>query len=348
MPNRIYQFNRIAVAAGLGLLFVSCPTGVQRAKPGVKGTVVHASRPLMGTTFEISVWASIADQPLAAETIQEALDHIAKLEKKISSWNSCSETSAINRAAGSDRVPIGSDLHELVTDSLVWARRTGGAFDFTGGPLFERWTRARQECVLPTKAEIQECLEHIGYEQVIVEGQAVKLAKPGMRIGFGAIGKGFAADHATTLLCKRGFTNFIIDAGGDVVVRGARGDTTWQVAIRHPRRAEFLAVYGTTDRAIATSGDYEQFFTIDDKRYAHIVDPRTGWPVRGIASATVITKRGVDADALATALNVMGYEQGLSLIEQLQDTEALVVMDDGTTHLSKGLTLSDGYLEVVR
>jgi thiamine biosynthesis lipoprotein len=301
----------------------------------------------MGTTFNLSVWAAAGSQPQAAEAIQHALDLVASLEGKISSWNSASETSAVNRSAGREAVRIGPELHDLLDASLSWARRTGGAFDITGGPLFDRWKRAREEGILPTEAEIRSCLELTGHDCVILDESTVRLAKPGMQIGFGAIGKGVAADRAAALLRQRGFDNFIIDAGGDVLVRGSRGGTPWQIAIRHPRRSGFLAVYGASDRAIATSGDYEQFSVIDDVRYAHILDPRTGWPARELASVTVITQRGIDADALATALFVMGPKKGLAFVESLHDTEALMVLDDGTTRLSKGLHFNKGRLEVV-
>jgi thiamine biosynthesis lipoprotein len=181
---------------------------------------------------------------------------------------------------------------------------------------------------------------------VILAGNTIRLEKPGMNIGFGAIGKGFAVDRAAARLRQRGFGNFIIDAGGDVLIRGTRGGAPWEVAIRHPRHGRHLAIYGAGDCAIATSGDYEQFSVIDEVRYSHILDPRSGWPARELASVTVITRRGIDADALATALFVMGSREGLALAERLDDTEALLILDDGTTRLSKGLHLDKDRLEV--
>ncbi len=346
MPDRIYQINRITVAALLLLLgnSVAC---VQQIDAG-GGAVVRASRPLMGTKFEISIWSPISEQPQAAEAIQQALDLVATIEKTISSWIATSETSAVNQAAANSSVTIGPDLQRLLADSLFWAKQTDGALDITGGPLFERWARARKEGVLPTKSEIERCLDRIGYQHVTAENSTVKLAKPDMQIGFGAVGKGFAADCVSELLRELGFLNFVIDAGGDIIVSGDRGGPRWQVAIQHPRRTGYLAVFGVTDRAIATSGDYEQFLLVGGKRFSHIVDPRTGWPVQSIASATVITQRGIDADALATSLCVLGVKQGMPLIEQLPETEALVVLCDGTTRLSKGLKLGDDYLEMVQ
>jgi len=358
MFSGIYQLHRIATAAIVlataAWLAHSHPAdgeaaadNLQTARESAEGAVVRSTRPLMGTTFNLSVWAASGRQPEAAKAIQHAFDRVASLEAKISSWNSQSETSAVNRSAGRGATDIGPDLHELLEASLLWARRTDGAFDITGGPLFTRWKRAREERILPTEAEIRGCLEVTGHDRVILEEGTVRLARPGMQIGFGAIGKGFAADRAAELLRRHGFENFIIDAGGDVLISGSRGGTPWQVAIRHPRRGGLLAVYGVADRAIATSGDYQQFSVIDDVRYAHIIDPRTGWPARQLASVTVITRRAIGADALATALFVMGPEQGLAYVESCNDTEALMVLEDGSTRSSSGLRLDSGRLEVV-
>ncbi len=358
MLSGVYPFYRIATAAillGTAIWLASShpydaegmADSLQITQGGDRGAVVRSSRPLMGTTFNLSVWATAGKQPEASEAIQHALDLVASLEGKISSWNPESETSAINRSTPREAMGTSAELLELLDASLSWARRTDGAFDITGGPLFDRWKRARAEGKLPTEAEIRSCLERTGYDRVILEGRTVRLAKGDMQIGFGAIGKGFAADRAAALLRQCGFEDFIIDAGGDVLVSGSRGGTPWQVAIRHPRRSGFLAVYGAGDRAIATSGDYEQFSVINDVRYAHILDSRTGWPARHLASVTVVTRRGVDADALATALFVMGPEKGLAFVERLNDTETLMVLEDGTTRCSKGLHLEEGRLEVV-
>ena len=274
MLSSIYSFNRIA---GAILLLVAAswlayahdsdvdgsadvPQNAQES-----GAVVRSSRLLMGTTFKLSVWAPNGCESEAAKAIQQALDRVASLESRISSWKSDSETTIVNQSAGDSAVPISRELHDLIDVSLSWARRTEGAFDITAGPLFQRWKQARQEGLLPSDAEIRRCLDQIGHEDLILQHGTVRFAKPAMQIGFGAIGKGYAADRAAAQLRELGFDNFIIDAGGDVVVNGARGDTPWQVAIRHPRRPGFLAVYGARDRAIATSGDYEQFSVIDGR-----------------------------------------------------------------------------------
>lgn len=349
MLDRFYSLHRIA---GVVFLLLSAAWladshdshGQGSRDNASQGSIVRSSRPLMGTTFNLSVWARLGNEPEAAEAIQRALDRVASLEGTISSWNSDSETTLVNQAAGARAVRVSPELHDLIDVSLSWSQRTEGAFDITAGPLLDRWKQARREGILPTDAEIRGCLQVIGHDHVILQPREVRLAKAGMQIGFGAIGKGYAADLAGAMLRERGFKDFIIDAGGDVLVSGAKGAAPWQIAIRHPRRPEFLAVCGVRDCAIATSGDYEQFTVINGIRYAHILDPRTGWPAREVASVTVITQHAIDADAMATALFVMGTEEGMALVEGMEDTEALMVLDSGATRMSKGLSLDEGCL----
>jgi thiamine biosynthesis lipoprotein len=147
------------------------------------------------------------------------------------------------------------------------------------------------------------------------------------------------------MLLAAGVENFIVGAGGDLVVRGSRGGVPWQVGVRDPRRSDLLAVSAMSNRAVATSGDYEQFISIGDRRYSHILDPRNGKPASGLASVTVFAARAVDADALATALFVMGSDEGIELVEGLPEVEVLFVSEDGSAISSSGLQLEDEALE---
>lgn len=368
MPHRLSEFNRIAAyAIGAAILAVlawhssqrstTSPVGVWTRAAGdrCQGSVVRRSRLLMGTQFNLSIWASTERTPQAAQTLLEALDQVAALEQQISSWKPDSETSAVNRHAGELAVQVSPPLRELVARSLDWTHRTQGAFDVTGGPLFDLWARARRQGVLPTAAEIAEVRQHVGLDRLVLDGERVKLTGQQMKMSFGAIGKGFAADRAAAFMRQRGFENFIIDAGGDTVISGRRGDDPWEIAIRHPRHDGFLAVLPATNCAIATSGDYEQFTIIEGKRYGHIIDPRSGWPVEELTSVTVISRPavdvshcGTDADALATALSVMGSQLAMDLVNQLEGFDAIVVDHRGQISLSAGLRLVGDHLEFVR
>ena len=249
------------------------------AAGGPVGSVVRTSRPLMGALFEIAAWVPKSREVATTALLDEALEAAASLEKQISSWDPDSETSAVNRAAGLAPLAVGRDLRALVETSFSWSKRTGGAFDVTVAPLLELWNRAGDRGVPPTETEIQTELERVGFEKVLLEQETLFLTRPGMRLGFGAIGKGFAADRVAETLRGAGVANFIVDAGGDRIVSGSRGDAPWQVGVRDPRGAGLLAVAAISNRAVATSGNYEQFISIGDHRYSHILDPRK-WQAR--------------------------------------------------------------------
>lgn len=299
----------------------------------------------MGTTFDISVWAAPGREPAAADAIATTLDDLARLEARVSSWTLTSDTSAVNEAAGALPVRVGPELLALLTLSLRWGRRTGGAFDVTGGPLYELWRQARADRRRPEPAALAAAHALVGQDKVTLKDGAVQLALPGMRLGFGAIGKGFAADRASAALRARGFANHVIDAGGDLVLAGRRGTRPWDVGVRHPRHRGMLARVRATDCAVATSGDYEQYETIDGVRHGHIIDPRSGRPALGVVSVTVFAPTGATADALATGLFVLGPREGLALVGRLRGTEALFVTDAGAVRLSSGLRLDGDHLE---
>jgi thiamine biosynthesis lipoprotein len=356
VSNKVLTLYRIA-AATLGLALLAFAAYMVRNLPESEfaavtipgdpgsGSIVTSMRPLMGTEFKVTIWAAAGREPAAASVIMEVLDEVAKLEGRISSWQSDSDTARVNAAAGQLPVQVSPELHELLRISMRWARRTGGAFDVTGGPLYELWGEARRQKTLPSQEAIHSIMQHVGYQKVELGDATVHLSAPGMKLGFGSVGKGFAADRVAEKLYASNFVNFIIDAGGDLVVSGSRGDSPWSVGIRHPRTEELLATAELTDSAIATSGDYEQYFLADGRRFSHIIDPRNGWPVETVASVVVIAAKGADADALATGLFVLGPDQGIALAEQISSVEALFVMDDGSLHHSEGLTINDGILE---
>lgn len=352
MSARLSEIHRVTglvlVAAVLtGLAWMSGHSHEVRDTDTAAGTVVQNSRLLMGTQFNLSVWVPIERAPEAAEALLDTLDQIEALERQISDWDPNSEISAVNRAAGQQAVRVSPPVRELVATAIDWSRRTEGAFDITGGALFELWRRARQEKTLPSDQDIASVLPQVGYQQLELEGDNVKLKRAQMKIDVGAIGKGFAADRAAAYLRAHEFPDFVIDAGGDLAVSGRRGNQAWDVAVRHPRRDELLATCAVTDCAVATSGDYEQYVTVHGQRYSHIIDPRTGWPASDAVSVTVITSRATDADVLATALSVMGADKGIALANSLPDVEALIFKSDGSRALSDGLRLVDNRLEKV-
>ncbi|MBI4602155.1 MAG: FAD:protein FMN transferase [Planctomycetes bacterium] len=364
MPSPLSPVHRVGLAAAALLALAALGWWARRepaagapgasqassasAVPGpraTRGSVVRSSRPLMGSVFEVDIWAPDGREPDAAEAAMAALDLVAALEEKVSEWRPSSEISAVNRGAGGEPVRVGPEARDLVAAMLEWARKTRGAFDPTGGPLFRRWEKARAEKALPSAEEVHAMRELAGWEKVSLEGGAVRLERPGMSLGTGAIAKGWAADRAAALLRDRGFPDSVIDAGGDLVVSGTKGGERWSVAVRDPRKEGFLAVLPSSDGGIATSGDYERCFFVDGIRYSHVLDLRTGWPAKGLSSVTVLAPTGAAADALATAVSALGAEEGLRILATVPGARAMLVREDGSTLVSYGLRLDGDRLE---
>jgi FAD:protein FMN transferase len=302
-------------------------------------TTIKNGRAKMGSPFEITVVA--ADEATAWRAVEAGWAEIDRIEELISSWRETSETSAINRAAGGEPVHVSRELYDLVARSIKVSRLTGGAFDVTFGAVGRLWDLKADPPRLPDPAAIAAALELVDYRAIELDADApsVHLAKPGMLLGWGAIGKGYAANRAVGVLRSAGALGGLVNAGGDIVAFGRQEDgSPWRIAIAHPLRPQqVFAFLEVENQAVVTSGDYERYVEIGGVRYAHIIDPRTGWPVRGVRSVTVVCPDGELADALATATFVMGVTDGLALIDRLNGVEAMVVDDEGVIHYSQHL-----------
>jgi len=293
----------------------------------------------MGSRFEITVVH--ATQKGAHEAIDAGWAEIDRVETIISSWREDSETSAINNRAGSAPVKVSQELFNLIRRSLRVSQLTNGAFDITFDTVGRHWNFKDQEAPLPDSATIERALLDTGHHHVVLDADArtVYLDRPNTRIGFGAIGKGFAANLTVIALRKNGVTGGIVNAGGDLVIFGQQeDDTPWRTGIADPLNRETVFAYlDLTDQAVVTSGDYESYIEIDGKRFSHILDPRTGYPVEELRSVTIVCPDGELADALATGISVMGISKGLALLNRLEGIEGMLVDKDGRLHFSKNL-----------
>jgi len=307
--------------------------------PPAAGATVKETRAAMGSPFEVT--AVHADAAVARTAVERAYAEIERIEAFLSSWRETSETSAVNRAAGHGPVRVSQELFNLLRRSLRVSKLTGGAFDPTFAAAGALWDFQAATPRLPEAGALARALELVDYRRVRLDPEAVtvELPRPGMRIGFGGIGKGYAANRAVLVMQETGVAGALVNAGGDVVAYGHQdGGAPWRVGIADPLVAGRIFAYlEVTDQAVVTSGDYERFVVIDGERYAHILDPRTGWPVRGVRSVTVVCPDGELADALATAVFVLGVEEGLRLAEALHGVEALVVDGEGRIHYSSNL-----------
>ena len=300
----------------------------------------------MGTLVEITVFEK--EKNKAQLAIQNAFKEIQRLEGLMSTHIPGSEVSKINQAAGLQPVSVSPEVFEVIERATYWAGLTDGALDISVGPIQELWQFNGDHPSLPDKAAIEQRLAKVGYGKILLENQTVFLSEKGMQLHLGAIAKGYAVDQAANTLQKNNIQHAFINAGGDLKTLGNRPDkTAWKIGLQHPRKPEsILASFSLSGKSVATSGDYQRYFEFEGTRYHHILNPKTGYPVTGMTSATVVTDSVMDADALSTALFVMGAKKGLAFIDSLKNAEGLIVDQNKSPQLSKGMKdLADFSLE---
>lgn len=295
----------------------------------------------MGSRFDITV---VAKDSLKANThIDVAVNEIKRIERIISSWDPSSQTSAINANAGIEAVVVNDELFELIERAKRISELTDGAFDISYASMDRIWKFDGSMTEMPSEETLKASVAKVGYENIIMDATArsVFLKNKGMKIGFGAIGKGYAADKAKALLVKAGVIGGIINASGDMNTWGKQYDgKDWLVAIKNPlNKDKVFSWLPIVNSAVVTSGNYEKFVEFGGKRYSHIIDPRTGYPSSGIISVTIFTKNAELADALSTSVFVMGTETGLDFINQLTGVECVIVDNNNALHTSENIKL---------
>ena len=305
--------------------------------------VYSKSLKLMGSRFDISVVAN--DSIEGQQYISSAIDEISRIERLISSWDENSQTTQINKTAGIEAVKVDSELFQLIQRALKISKLTDGAFDISYASMDKIWKFDGSMTKMPSEEAITKSVEKVGYENIVldIEKQTVFLKLKGMKIGFGAIGKGYAADKAKSLLMSSGVVAGIINASGDLNTWGTQPNgKKWMVAIVNPLNKEKVFSWmPVTNSAVVTSGNYEKYITFNDVLYSHIIDPRTGYPATGILSVTIFTKNAELADALATSVFVMGEEAGLNFINQLKGVECIIVNQDNKIVSSSNIELQN-------
>ena len=296
---------------------------------------------LMGSRFDISVVAD--NQKEGDYYINLAITEISRIEKLISSWNLNSQTSEIIRNAGIKPVIVDNELFQLIKRALKISELTNGAFDISYASMDKIWKFDGSMTAMPSAEAIKKSVEKVGNKNIILDetNHSVFLKLEGMKIGFGAIGKGYAADKAKALLQKNGVKSGIINASGDLNTWGKQPDgKDWMVAIVNPlNKDKVFSWLPVSNSAVVTSGNYEKYVKFNDVLYTHIIDPRTGYPSSGILSATIFTANAELADALATSVFVMGVEVGLDFINQLKGVECIIIDKDNKMRTSKNINL---------
>ncbi|MEP2669031.1 MAG: FAD:protein FMN transferase [Cyclobacteriaceae bacterium] len=298
------------------------------------------SAKLMGSAFEFVL---IAKEEEGEKLLDECIAEVKRIEVLLTEFSDTSQTAHINKAAGTDFVKVDTETFQIIQRSLGISKLTQGAFDISAGVLKKLYDFKGDSFSFPDKKLVQQTLQKVGYQKIELSGDnKVKLQTVGMHIGFGAIGKGYAADKVKTLLMEKGIESGVINASGDLTAWGTRLDgALWKVAIADPNDKEkVIAWIPIKDASVATSGDYEQYFQYDGKRYSHTIDPKTGLPVSGIKSVTIVSPSAELSDALATAVFTMGTEVGLHFVKQLPQTHALMVDENNKVFTSKNIKVN--------
>lgn len=300
----------------------------------------HATRALMGTRFEFTVVHQ--DSLHAQSAVQQAINKVQEIESWMSSWREDSETTRLNRSAGRDTLVVSQKLFDLCWRAQKISRLTQGAFDLSFAGLQTCWRFDGSLQQVPDSNTVAASIQYVDYRKIYLNPNTRQIyLPPKMQIGFGGIGKGYAADQIQQLWRSLGINNGLINAGGDILAWGFDAQQQpWKVAIRDPKHPnKHIAWLPIKNQAIVSSGDYERFITLNGKKYAHILDPRTGYPAQGLRSVTILCPQAEPADALATAVFVLGKTQGLALVNQLHHVECIIVDNEGNIHSSKGIDI---------
>jgi thiamine biosynthesis lipoprotein len=324
---------RLVVAA---LLALACQAGAQPAAgsgTGHPGKLVYKDT-AMGTN--VSVWFWTDREADAARTAQAMFEEIKRLDREMTTWKPDSEISQINTASGEHPVKVSDETIEVIERAIDVSRRSGGVFDITVQAFHGLWKFDEDmDGSLPDPAEVKKRLVLIGWRDIVVDraNKTVFLRRKGMAITLGGIAKGYAVDKCVALIKKAGFTDFMVQAGGDMYVAGSKGAESWMVGIRDPRtpdsNPDLFALAPITNHSFSTSGDYERGFVKDGVRYHHILDPRTGQPAHASRSVTIRAKDAFTADAWSKVMFIDGPAMGIQVIKanHLDDFEAVWVDD---------------------
>jgi len=293
---------------------------------------------LMGSNFELLV--AEEEESIGNQRLEEGVAEIRRIEALLTEFDPASQTSLLNQQAGLSPVKVDPEVYQLLQRCLHLSHLTQGAFDVSAVALRSLYNFKERRACRPDTALLVKTLASVGHRHIQLKGDTAFLSKKGMRIGFGAIGKGYAADKVRALWKSQQVRAGVINASGDLTAWGLQPDgNPWRVGIADPRDPSNILLWlPVQDAAVATSGNYEQFFEIDGVRYSHNIDPRTGHPVMGVKSATVISPSAELSDALATAITVMGVSAGLYLIDQLPDVHGIIIDDKDRIFSSKNIT----------
>jgi thiamine biosynthesis lipoprotein len=314
----------------LALLAAAFAVGAWVRRCPVRDPVQTQSRFLMDTFCTIRV----PGRPEALRVVAKAFDRMAEIDRRFNALNPKSPIHEFNEKGTPITDP---EILRLVRTASDVAEKTDGAFDITVYPVVKLWGFYDKTSSVPSAVQIRACLDRVNWRDLALDDNRLTPRRAGLRIDLGGIAKGYAVGEAVRVLKASGVRSALVDAGGDLYAFGQINGRAWRAGVRNPRGDGIIARLDLHDESVTTSGDYERFFEKDGVRYHHIMDPRTGYPARGVVSVTIVSKDATLADAWSTALFVLGAERGLPLVEKTPGIDAMVVTEDGRTSYSSGM-----------
>lgn len=292
---------------------------------------------LMGSRFAITI---VAEDSLNAEkNINLVIDEIVRIEALISDWKPTSQVSEVNRNAGIKPVKVNAELFYLTKRALFFSEITNGAFDISIAALDNIWRFDDSMEALPSQEALKKSIEKVNYKDVVLneKEQTIFLKNKGMKIGFGATGKGYAADQGRLVMQQLNVKSGIVNASGDLTTWGTQANgLLWRIGVTNPFKPyKSLQILEVSQAAITTSGDYQKYVEFNNIRYSHIINPKTGMPASGLVSATVIGPNAEKANGFSTSIMVLGEKEGFELLKNYPDYACLVLTDKGKVKKTK-------------
>lgn len=295
---------------------------------------------LMGGRFDITI---VAKDSLSAErNIDSVIAEVSRIENLISDWRPNTQISQVNRNAGIAPVKVDAEVFALTQRALRLSKLTNGAFDISFAALDRIWKFDGSMTSMPTPEAIKKSVEKVGYKNIVLDAKnsTIFLKRKGMKIGFGALGEGYATDRCRNMMLAKGIKAGIVNGSGDMSTWGKQPNGSyWNVGITNPMHKDTLfAVVPLIQSAVVTSGSYEKFVVFNGKRYSHIINPATGYPATGLCSVTVFGPSAETANGLSTSMMVLGKTKGLQLIKKHPGYSCIMITDDGHV-ITHGLDL---------
>jgi thiamine biosynthesis lipoprotein len=295
----------------------------------------------MGGRFDISIVAK--DSLTAEQNINEVITEITRIENLISDWKPDSQVSQVNQNAGIKPIKVDREVFELAQRALKLSEITNGGFDVSFAAMDRIWKFDGSMTEMPSVEAIKKSVEKVGYKNIILDSvqSTIFLKLKGMKIGFGALGEGYATDKCRTMMIAKGIEAGIVNGSGDMSTWGKQPNgQPWKIGITNPFKPEkLLAVVPLNQGAVTTSGSYEKFVIFNGKRYSHIINPATGYPATGLCSVTVFGPNAETANGLSTSMMVLGQTEGLLLLQKFPDYSCVMITDNGKVIKSKNFSI---------